>query len=115
MVSHHFGTLNQGFYEFFGLDQATTRIGFEYGVNDWLGIGIVVKHTAKNITIINGFRSYASKYAKNGICESFSKSSRPPHDVLLTDVNNIEDPKELEEVLKHWNRINKTDIEIKIV
>ena len=83
--------------------------------NNWLGIGIVVKHTAKNITIINGFRSYASKYAKNGICESFSKSSRPPHDVLLTDVNNIEDPKELEEVLKHWNRINKTDIEIKIV
>ncbi len=40
VVSHHFGTLNQGFYEFFGLDQATTRIGFEYGVNDWLGIGI---------------------------------------------------------------------------
>ena len=40
VVSHHFGTVNQGFYEFYGLDQATTRIGFEYGVNDWLGIGI---------------------------------------------------------------------------
>ncbi|RLD79796.1 MAG: hypothetical protein DRJ15_08620 [Bacteroidetes bacterium] len=40
VVSHHFGTVNQGFYEFFGLDQATTRIGFEYGVNEWLGIGI---------------------------------------------------------------------------
>lgn len=40
VVSHHFGTINQGFYEFFGLDQATTRIGFEYGVNDWIAIGI---------------------------------------------------------------------------
>ncbi len=40
VVSHHFGTVNQGFYEFFGLDQATTRIGFEYGINDWLAIGI---------------------------------------------------------------------------
>ena len=40
VVSHHFGTVNQGWYEFFGLDQATTRIGFEYGINDWLGIGI---------------------------------------------------------------------------
>lgn len=40
IVSHHFGTVNQGAYEFFGLDQATTRIGFEYGVNDWLAIGI---------------------------------------------------------------------------
>lgn len=40
IVSHHFGTINQGAYEFFGLDQATTRIGFEYGVNDWLALGI---------------------------------------------------------------------------
>jgi hypothetical protein len=40
VVSHHFGTINQGAYEFFGLDQATTRIGFEYGVNDWLALGI---------------------------------------------------------------------------
>lgn len=40
VVSHHFGTINQGAYEFFGLDQATTRIGFEYGINDWLGVGI---------------------------------------------------------------------------
>ncbi|HSG68599.1 MAG TPA: DUF5777 family beta-barrel protein [Bacteroidales bacterium] len=40
VVSHHFGTVNQGLYEFFGLDQATTRIGFEYGVNDWLALGI---------------------------------------------------------------------------
>lgn len=40
VVSHHFGTINQGFSEFFGLDQATTRIGFEYGVNEWLALGI---------------------------------------------------------------------------
>jgi hypothetical protein len=40
IVSHHFGAVNQGFQEFFGLDQATTRIGFEYGVNDWLALGI---------------------------------------------------------------------------
>lgn len=40
VVSHHFGAINQGWYEFYGLDQATTRIGFEYGVNDWLALGI---------------------------------------------------------------------------
>ena len=40
VVSHHFGTINEGAYEFFGLDQATTRIGFEYGVNEWLALGI---------------------------------------------------------------------------
>lgn len=39
-VQHRFGTINSGGYEFFGLDQATTRIGFQYGVNNWLAIGI---------------------------------------------------------------------------
>jgi len=39
-VQHRFGTVNSGWYDFWGLDQANTRIGFQYGVNDWLGIGI---------------------------------------------------------------------------
>lgn len=39
-VSHRFGTLNSGFKNFFGLDGATTRIGFDYGVTDWLMVGI---------------------------------------------------------------------------
>ena len=39
-VGHRFGYLNQGFKEFFGLDNATTRIAFDYGVTDWLMIGI---------------------------------------------------------------------------
>jgi opacity protein-like surface antigen len=39
-VQHRFGTLNSGLYEFFGLDQANTRIGFQYGITDWLGVGI---------------------------------------------------------------------------
>ena len=39
-VQHRFGAVNSGWYDFFGLDQANTRIGFQYGINDWLGIGI---------------------------------------------------------------------------
>lgn len=39
-IGHRFGRLNTGFYELFGLDQATMRLGFDYGVNDWLGLGI---------------------------------------------------------------------------
>lgn len=40
MISHHFGKLNQGAYDFFGLDQATIRLGLEYGINDFISIGI---------------------------------------------------------------------------
>ncbi len=39
-VQHRFGRINTGWYEWFGLDQANTRLGFQYGINDWLGIGI---------------------------------------------------------------------------
>ena len=39
-VGHRFGRLNQGVKDFFGLDNATTRIGFDYGITDWLMIGI---------------------------------------------------------------------------
>ena len=39
-VSHRFGRINSGAYEFFGLDQANTHLSFEYGIIDWLMVGI---------------------------------------------------------------------------
>lgn len=38
-ISHRFGFLNGGFQELFGLDQATIRIGADYGVTDRFTIG----------------------------------------------------------------------------
>jgi hypothetical protein len=40
MISHHFGRVNTGIYEFFGMDQANIRFGFDYGITDWLSVGI---------------------------------------------------------------------------
>jgi hypothetical protein len=40
IISHHFGKVNDGAYNLFGLDQATMRIGFEYSFNNWLCLGI---------------------------------------------------------------------------
>ncbi len=39
-ISHRFGTVDEGFYDLFGLDQATQRIGVDYGITDQLGVGI---------------------------------------------------------------------------
>jgi len=39
-ISHRFGPVNGGAYEFFGLDQASMRLGLEYGITDWLMAGI---------------------------------------------------------------------------
>lgn len=40
LISHRFGRINQGISEFFGLDISTIRLGFEYGINDRLAVGI---------------------------------------------------------------------------
>ncbi|MBS1512227.1 MAG: hypothetical protein JST86_15365 [Bacteroidetes bacterium] len=39
-ISHRFGMVNKGSYELFGLDQATMRIGLDYGISKRLMIGI---------------------------------------------------------------------------
>jgi Membrane bound beta barrel domain (DUF5777) len=39
-INHRFGFLNGGPYEFFGLDQALMRLGFEYGITDRLMVGV---------------------------------------------------------------------------
>lgn len=39
-ISHRFGALSQGGYNLFGLDQATMRIGLDYGLFNRLTVGI---------------------------------------------------------------------------
>ncbi len=39
-ISHRFGTLNNGAYELFGLDNATMRMGFDYGITPYLMVGV---------------------------------------------------------------------------
>jgi hypothetical protein len=40
VIQHRFGEISGGAYEFFGLDGALARIGFDYGISDWLSAGI---------------------------------------------------------------------------
>lgn len=40
MIMHRFGKINDGGYEFFGLDNATMRMGFDYGLTNRLSVGI---------------------------------------------------------------------------
>lgn len=40
VIQHRFGQLNSGSYNFFGLDNATLRLGLDYGITDALNVGI---------------------------------------------------------------------------
>lgn len=40
IVAHRFGSVKNGFENFFGLDDAVTRLNFVYGIRDWLNVGV---------------------------------------------------------------------------
>lgn len=40
IVSHRFGSVEQGFDSFFGLDDAVTKLNFVYGISDGFNIGV---------------------------------------------------------------------------
>jgi hypothetical protein len=44
LISHRFGDLTEGLQNFFGLDDANTKIGGIYGATNWLSIGLS-RHT----------------------------------------------------------------------
>jgi hypothetical protein len=39
-ISHRFGTLNSGGYNFYGLDQSNIHLSVEYGITNWLMVGV---------------------------------------------------------------------------
>ncbi len=63
LVTHHFGALNTGYSNLFGLKQAAIRIGMEYGLNKRLAFGIGL-NTDKNTW--DGFLKYKVLRQKSG-------------------------------------------------
>ena len=64
VISHRFGTVKNGIYDLFGLDQAVTQFKFIYGVNEWLNIGVARSSNQKKYGI---HAKYRLKYQeKNG-------------------------------------------------
>src|SRR5882724_6265965 len=39
-ISHRFGKINSGAYNFYGLDEATIRLALEYGITNRLTVGL---------------------------------------------------------------------------
>ncbi len=55
LISHHFGAMNTGYENLFGLKEAHFRLGLEYGITDRLGLGVGL-NTDKNTW--DGFVKY---------------------------------------------------------
>ncbi len=64
VISHRFGSIENGLDTFFGLDDAVTRINFVYGLNDWFNIGVSRSSFQKNYEM--SFKYRLRKQVKNG-------------------------------------------------
>lgn len=66
LISHKFGRVNGGAYEFFGLDQAIIRLGLDYAIKDWLAVGIGRSSLDKQVDGFLKFRIFRQqKGARN--------------------------------------------------
>ena len=94
-ISHRFGPLSSGIYELFGLDQATIRVGFEYGLSDKLMIGLGRSSYKKNY---DGFLKYS-------IIEQ-SKNNKIPFSVVYFSSISLESIKKNQENYPFAGRLN---------
>lgn len=62
-ILHRFGMINEGAYQFFGLDQATIRLGLDYAISDRLTVGIGRSSYKKEV---DGFIKYKLLWQATG-------------------------------------------------
>ena len=58
-VSHRFGMINSGSYQLFGLDQASMRMGLDYGISDRLMVGVGRSTFQKQYDAFGKFKKFA--------------------------------------------------------
>lgn len=63
---HRFGLINQGYYEFYGLDQSNTLISLEYGIKDWIMVGL---NRASLDKTVSGFTKFSILRQSKGAIE----------------------------------------------
>ncbi len=66
-ISHRFGYLSSGSYNLFGLDNATMRMGFDYGISNKLNIGIGRSTVDKEIDVFLKYKFLQQTTGKTNI------------------------------------------------
>ncbi len=79
---HRFGRLNDGAYNFFGLDNATIRLGLDYGITDRLAIGIGRSSLEKTFDAYFKYRALWQTDGSEGVPLSLSINGGLTHYTL---------------------------------
>ena len=96
-IMHRFGDVNGGFYEFFGLDQASTRLGLKYGITDRIEIGLGRSTLNKNYDASFKWRILWQSSGAQDMPVSLSFYTLSSYKSIRYDEN---DPREVDKVNK---------------
>ena len=128
-IQHRFGTLNSGFYNLYGLDNSQIRLGLDYGIKDWMSIGIGRSSALKTIdasaklklkrqskgskefpfTLVTNSAIYVKQYRWSETKEETFKLSNQlsfAHQILIARKINRDLSLQLSPTLVHYNLVN---------
>jgi hypothetical protein len=130
-ISHRFGNINTGIYDFFGLDQSTIRFGFEYGISDRIDIGVGRSNYEKlydgfikiklakqssgskrfpvNITFLEGMSIKSIDWVNQDIDYPFSARLYYIHELFISRKFNEKLSLQLSPVIVHRNLVETND------
>jgi hypothetical protein len=66
-ILHRFGLLSDGYYQLFGLDQASMRMAFDYGINNNLMVGIGRSTSKKEVDAFFKYRLFWQSTGKKNM------------------------------------------------
>ena len=66
MILHRFGSMSDGFYDLFGLDEAVIRFDLKYGFNDFFSLGMGRSSINKTYDIFSKVKVLRQKNGKGG-------------------------------------------------
>lgn len=133
VISHRFGEFSSGAYNFFGLDNATIRLGFEYGITDRLEIGCGRNSLNKiydgylkykllrqskgarvmpvSVTLFASTTVQSLKWTDTSIADDFSNRLSYTYQVLIARKFNKNLSLQLSPTLIHRNLVDYRDIQ----
>ena len=129
-IQHRFGTLNSGVYNLYGLDNSQVRLSFDYGIKDFLALGLGRSSTTKTIdantklrikrqikdgfpvTIVANFAAYVTQwqYADSQLDNFlFTNQLSFAHQLLIARKINRDLTLQISPTLIHYNLVETLD------
>ena len=87
MILHRFGSMSDGFYDLYGMDEAVIRFDLKYGLNDLVAFGMGRSSMNKTYDIFSKVKLLRQKQSGNGTPISFAIFTKCEIQTVVRDMD----------------------------